>query len=105
MVVLVLLRGEDQQRLARIADEAKLPRYLRETIEVGPADERLSAAESLVWFPSEETRAVLLFALNDRDSDVSLAAASSLAQLGEPLPIRQFLERRLSQTAEGSRQL
>jgi HEAT repeat protein len=100
-----LVRGEDQQRLARIAEEAKLPRYLRETIEIGAADERLSAAESLVWFPSEETRAILLFALNDRDGEVSLAAASSLAQLGEPLPIRQFLERRLGQTAESSRQL
>ena len=78
-----LVRGEDQLRLARLAEEAKLPRYLRETIEIGKADERKSAAESLVWFPSHETRAVLLFALNDRDPDVSLAAAGSLAQASQ----------------------
>jgi HEAT repeat protein len=100
-----LVRGEDQLRLASLAEEAKLPRYLRETIEIGKADERKSAAESLVWFPSHETRAVLLFALNDRDSDVSLAAAGSLAQLGERLPVRLFLESRLGQTVESSRQL
>lgn len=100
-----LVRGEDQQRLASLADEAKLPRYLRETIEIGKADERKSAAESLVWFPSDETRAILLFALNDRNPDVSLAAAASLAQLGERLPIRLFLESRMTQTVESSRQL
>jgi len=100
-----LVRGEDQSRLARIAEEAKLPRHLRETIEVGPADERLAAAESLVWFPSDEARAILRFALRDRDDDVSLAAASSLAQLGEKLPIRDLIERRLGRTAEGSLQL
>ena len=100
-----LVRGEDQSRLAALAEEAKLPRHLRETIEIGRADERKAAAESLVWFPSDETRAILVFALSDRDPEVSLAAAASLAQLGERLPIRPFLESRMRQSVESSRQL
>ncbi len=103
--VFELVRGEDQTRLARLTDATSLPQYLRETIEVGRRQARLAAAESLVWFPSEETRAVLRFALHDRDLGVSLAAAASLASLGDDLPIRQLLEMRLGQEGESSRRL
>ncbi|HEV2557896.1 MAG TPA: HEAT repeat domain-containing protein [Microvirga sp.] len=100
-----LVRGEDQARLARLTDETSLPQYLRETLEVGRRQARLAAAESLVWFPSPETRAVLRFALHDRDLSVGLAAAASLAALGDELPIRQLLETRLGQEGETSRRL
>lgn len=100
-----LMRGNDQDRLARLAEKAFIPRYLRECIETGTASERLRSAEHLVWFPSPENTAILRFALNDTLPEVSLAAAVSLAQLGEAVPVRGLIESLLEQAGEGSRQL
>ncbi|HEY8382394.1 MAG TPA: HEAT repeat domain-containing protein [Microvirga sp.] len=100
-----LVRGADQQRLAMIADETDLPRYLRQIVEVGPTPDRIRAAESLVWFPSDETRAILRFVLHDRNADLSITAASALADLGETLPVRRLIEARLDQNRDSSRQL
>lgn len=100
-----LVRGEDQERLARLTEQTSLPQYLRQIIEIGSSRERIAAAESLVWFPSDKTRAVLRFALFDRNIDVGLAAATSLAEMGEELPIRHLLETRLGEDGESSKQL
>jgi len=100
-----LMRGEDQRRLADLAERAGVPQYLRDSIEVGNAAERLTAAESLVWFPSPETLAVLRFALHDRDDQVALAAAASLAELGEDLPVARLLEARLGHLGDSSKRL
>jgi HEAT repeat protein len=100
-----LVRGEDQHRLARLAEEAGLPQFMRDTVEIGTVQQRFIAAENLVWFPSDETRAVLRAALEDSDPEVALAAAGSLAELGEALPVRALLEARLDTVQDTSRQL
>lgn len=100
-----LMRGADQERLARLADLAGIPGYLRRTLARSSAPWRLRAAESLVWFPSPETAASLRAALSDRRDEVSLAAAAALAELGEDLPIGQLLEARLGRSGDSSRRL
>lgn len=98
-----LVRGENQQRLAALAEEAMLPGYMRETLVTGDQAERLAAAESLVWFPSPDGGDILRSALRDQSEAVSLAAAMSLAALGEKLPLGELLHRSLD--FDGSRQL
>jgi HEAT repeat protein len=100
-----LMRGADQERLAHLANLAGIPDYLRRTLARGGADERLRAAESLVWFPSPDSLDALRAALRDRRDEVSLAAAASLAELGETVPVAGILETRLGRSGDSSRRL
>lgn len=86
-----LMRGADQIRLAELATRCGLADHLRQQLTSSSPAERLQAAESLIWFPSEATEAALRMALKDRREDVRLAAAASLAELGATVPISQIL--------------
>jgi HEAT repeat protein len=100
-----LMRGADQIRLAELAARCGISDRLREQLKSKTTEERLKAAESLVWFPSEATQAALMLALKDRREAVRLAAATSLAELGTSVPIKLLLGRSRDGTAGSSRQL
>jgi hypothetical protein len=83
-----LVRGLNQQRLAALAETSGIPQHLQSMLRQGSIPARLQAAETLVWFPSRESRAVLFEALSDRNDDVSLAAATCLADWHIEFPSR-----------------
>ena len=101
--VFEVVRGEGQMRLANLAEEAGIVRRLREKLARGRRADRVSAAEALVWFGSEETCAALRGGLLDRDDDVSFAAATALADLGEELPSDAGFAARLDRSANSLR--
>ena len=100
-----IIRGEDQERLAALADDARIPLHLRRMLKSRAVIQRLTAAETLVWFPSDETRWALHDAVGDPVPDVRLAAGASLARLGEKLPMDRLLTMRQGPGAESSRRL
>ncbi len=71
----------------------------------GKVRTRLAAAENLVWFQSPDTRRALLAALEDPTDDVKLAAAASLAEIGERVPVAHLLQARPGNGSESSRRL
>ncbi|HZH09764.1 MAG TPA: HEAT repeat domain-containing protein [Microvirga sp.] len=100
-----LMRGADQIRLAELATRCGLADRLRHQLASRKPAERLQAAESLIWFPSDETEAALRMALKDRREDVRLAAAASLAELGAAVPVSQILGMGSAGTKGSSRRL
>ena len=100
-----LVRGLDQQRLAALAETSGIPQHLQSMLRQGSVPARLQAAETLVWFPSRESRAVLFEALSDRNDDVSLAAATCLADWHIEIPIAQLLEARKDRIGRSSLRL
>lgn len=100
-----LMRGDDQRRLAELAEQCGVPSFLRGLLKSRSAGARLAAAESLVWFPASDNRNALFEALGDRIDDVRLAAAAALAEWQEDLPIEQILSVRLGRNEESSRRL
>jgi HEAT repeat protein len=96
---------DDQQRLAQLADRCGIPQHLRELLARGSSADRFNTAEALNWFPSPETSRALVAALDDASADVAFAAAASLANTGEPLPLASFLKTRLRQGSDSLRHL
>lgn len=100
-----IVRGEDQARLAAVAERAGIPQHLRKALAKGRARQRLIAADTLVWFPSDATRAALRHALDDPDDEVGLTVAGSLVDLGEELVLQRLVVTREKRLAHTSRRL
>lgn len=100
-----LVRGEDQQLLAKLAERCGIQKTLQHLLARGSAQDRLRAAESLAWFRSPETRIALVAALDDKTDDVALAAAASLASMGEKLAIARLLRRPIVFSQKSSHRL
>lgn len=103
--LLELVRGEDQRRLAELATRCGVPSRLRLSLTSGRRSERLEAAESLGWFRSPENREALMAALSDGNDDVALAAAATLAEWEEELPVERILVSRRGRSEASSRRL
>jgi hypothetical protein len=81
-----LLQGDEQARLVGLVQVLGLQAFmLRELVE-GKSGERQKAAEKLAFFDSDEVVLGLFSVLEDRDPQLSLAAARSLAALGRDIP-------------------
>jgi HEAT repeat protein len=77
-----LVRGGERDAFVLQAAGLGVPRHLARRLRLGSARERLLAAQSLGQFPGEDTGALLQGALADRNPQVRLAAALSLAETG-----------------------
>ena len=100
-----IVRGEDQARLADLSDRAGIPAHLYGVLARGSTGQRLVAADTLVWFPSETTRAALRRALDDPDDEVGLTVAGSLVDLGEDQVLQRLVVTREARLASTSRRL
>ncbi len=78
-----LVRGEDRARFIATATTMGVPERLRHQLDRGSARARLAAAEALGHFPDAKSLQRLRLALEDRNPDVRIAAALSLAEAGE----------------------
>lgn len=74
-----LVRGDERDRFVATASRLGVPEELRRRLNRGPVRERIRAAEVIGEFPDEHSTAALEAALDDRSSDVRLAAALALA--------------------------
>ena len=88
-----LVRGEERERFVATATRLGLAGNLRRQLRHGPARARITAAEILADFLDDSCTAALEDALDDRDSDVRLAAALSLASSGRAPPARLLVTR------------
>lgn len=100
-----LMRGTEQTRLSELSTRCGLTERLRGQLKSGTLAQRLRAAESLIWFPSEATEASLRAAFKDRNEEVRLTAATSLAELGVTVPAAQLLRSGSAGTKNSSRRL
>ncbi len=103
--VLELIPGTYKQHMVKLAERCGIEHYLQKVLARGTVSSRLAAAENLAWFQSPKTRIALLAAIEDQTDDVALAAAASLAQIGERLPVARLLQARLKHGSESSRRL
>jgi len=87
-----MVRGEDRRKLVATATEAGVPRRLLARLRRPASQTRIVAAEALAEFPSPEHVEALEVALRDRNQDVRLAAAMSLAATGNAPPARRLIE-------------
>ena len=72
-----------------------------DTLMIGPADERLQAAEALAAHPDIASAAALVDALvNDADARVRAAAADSLGMIAEPLTYEALIRTERAETAD-----
>jgi HEAT repeat protein len=97
-----MVRGEDKARLTQLAVRARVPHRLLQRLRSRSSRERLAAVESLADFPFEQTVAALRHALDDRNADVRMAAAMSLAAMGEAPPASELIEKLGIGTRESS---
>jgi HEAT repeat protein len=100
-----LVRGQDRDRLIALLDGLGVARALRRRVEHGRRLARMTAAERLRCFGDEETSAVLRRALEDRDPDVRLAAARSLAEIGALPPLAELVAKLQIGTVQHSQAL
>lgn len=103
--VLELMPGTYKQDMVRLAERCGIEHYLQKMLARGTVSSRLAAAENLAWFQSPKTRIALLAAIEDQTDNVALAAAVSLAQIGERLPVARLLQARLGHGSESSHRL
>jgi|CXWL01.1.fsa_nt_gi HEAT repeat protein len=89
--LLMQIDGESRRRLVDLMHRRKIDDRLRHGLRHLNQSKRVTAAEALSYFPSHETRNVLLRALRDRDLDVRLAAAASLVNLNVAPPLAELL--------------
>jgi hypothetical protein len=80
--LLMVLQGEPRDRLIALMKVRGVDARLRRGLLRLNQAKRVAAAEVLYIFPGDETTAALFDALQDRDKDVRLAAASSLVKMG-----------------------
>jgi HEAT repeat protein len=91
--LLELVRGDERTLMADRAAKAGAAERLRERLRRGGARARILAASALADFGDEDTRAVLVRALDDRNPQVRLTAALSLAATGQAPPPRDVIRR------------
>lgn len=96
-----LVRGADRDALVRSAESAGAGEELLRKLRSRAPQDRLVAAEALAMF-SDHTEEVARVALTDRNPDVRLGAALSLAQEGRAPPPAELVRRLGLGTAEQS---
>ena len=101
--LILLVRGEDRERLVAVATALGVPDRLRHKLDSGSPRVRLAAAEALAHFPDEKSIERLRLALEDRNPDVRIAAALSLADVGRPPPAADLVYKLGIGTSENSR--
>jgi hypothetical protein len=95
-----LIRGENRDQVLQLYKKAGIERWLFRQLRFGRTEQRRLAAEALRLFPAGPTIAALTVALDDRDPEVRLTAALSLAQL-DALP---FVSTLVTKLVEPTRQ-
>ena len=97
-----MVRGADKERLTAVAVQAGVPQRLLKQLRSRSSRERLGAVESLAEFRFEQTVAALHQALDDRNADVRIAAAMSLAGMGHAPPAGELIAKLGIGTRESS---
>jgi HEAT repeat protein len=87
-----LVRGRERTRLMGALQSLGVDRALRTLLRRGPTNQRVLAAEALVFFPAEETTAALLYATRHDKHRVRLSALRSAIELGQAPPIGEMLD-------------
>ncbi len=95
-----LVRGENGEHVRDLCRQAGIDRWLRRRARSWKADRRRIAVDTLRLFPGAETVAVLQEALADPSSEVRLAAALSLAELGATPPVSTVVQMVLENMSE-----
>lgn len=98
-----LVRGTDRAQFVAAATRLGVPERLRHQLNSGSTRVRLAAAEALSEFADDATVERLTAALRDRNSDVRLSAALSLASVMKAPPARQLVDLLGIGTTENSR--
>jgi HEAT repeat protein len=91
--ILELVRGEEKVKFAERVAEAGTAGRLRVRLRRGGVRTRILAAAALANFRDEASRAALADALDDRNPEVRLTAALSLAASGRAPPPREVIRR------------
>lgn len=78
-----LVRGDDREAFIERAEKFGVPRRLEQLLRSGSDRTRLAAAQAMGAFNDAKTLHLLRRALNDRNQDVRLAAALSIASAGD----------------------
>src|SRR4029079_3546752 len=76
-----LIRGDNRERVLLLYKKAGIEQWLFRQLRSGRGEERRLAADTLRFFSADTAIAALTAALDDRDAEVRLTAALSLAQL------------------------
>jgi hypothetical protein len=97
-----MVRGADKERLTALAVQAGVPQRLLKQLRSRSSRDRLAAVEALAEFRFEQTVAALHKALEDRNPDVRIAAAMSLASMGHAPPARELIRKLGIGTRESS---
>jgi len=87
-----LVRGRERTRLMHALQSLGVDTALRTLLRHGPTNQRVLAAEALVFFPGEETYAALLEASRRDKHRVRLSALRSAIELGQAPPIGEMLD-------------
>jgi HEAT repeat protein len=106
--LLELIRGDNQTRLLKIAEEAGMREWLLRRLRVGKRNHRRLAADMLRFFNDEDTVEALKRALEDPEEDVRLTATLSLSAIsGGPslLPILRRLNAKMHSRSLRIRQI
>ncbi len=92
--LLQLVRGEDHEKLMRLANILGVPDRMIEQLRAGNAASRVDAIRVLERFGLPRALAAIRWCLlNDPDPDVRLEAAATLARLGKPPAPGELLDR------------
>lgn len=97
-----LVRGEERDAFVAEAERLGVAERLRRRLRRGSARERLEAARSLAQFTSPESLVLLHRALGDRNDEVRLAAALSLAEHDDQAVLRELVDELGLGTSEDS---
>jgi hypothetical protein len=97
-----MVRGEERERLTQAAARAGVPHRLLRRLRSPSAQARISAVEALAAFRFQQTVSALYDALGDRNADVRMTAAMSLAAMGEAPPARELIDKLGIGTRENS---
>lgn len=87
-----LVRGRERARLMQDLQSLGVDSALRNLLRRGPTNQRVLAAEALVFFPGDETHAALLQASRRDKHRVRLSALRSAIELGQAPPISEMLD-------------
>jgi HEAT repeat protein len=87
-----LVRGNERTRLMEALRSLGVDDALRKLLAKGWTNQRVLAAEALVFFPSDETYAALLKASRRETERVRLSALRSAIELGRAPPVGEMLD-------------
>ncbi|MDT9600678.1 HEAT repeat domain-containing protein [Sphingosinicella rhizophila] len=97
-----LVRGGDKEAFVASATRLGVPQRLRRRLFSGSPRVRMTSAEALAEFPDEESVAALFGTLDDRNPDVRLSAALSLAAMDRAPAVGFLVEKLGLGTSESS---